>query len=167
MIYHEALEIAEKYRDLLAPHCERIEIAGSIRRLKREVKDIEIVCIPKPYETGLFESGFAEVVNQWPIVRGILPCKATQRKLPEGIALDIFTATPDNFGWIYLLRTGSADFNAFYFLPKLKENGYVMLNGNIYLRGTLISIPDEADLFRRVSLTFIEPQMRTIEIYKP
>ena len=50
MIYEQALEIAEKTKALLAPHCERIEIAGSIRRLKPFVKDIEIVAIPKPYE---------------------------------------------------------------------------------------------------------------------
>lgn len=32
---------------LLAPYCERIEVAGSIRRRKAEPKDIEIVCVPK------------------------------------------------------------------------------------------------------------------------
>jgi len=32
---------------MLRPACERIEIAGSIRRLKPEVKDIEIVAVPK------------------------------------------------------------------------------------------------------------------------
>src|SRR3972149_1812673 len=30
----------------LRPVCERVEIAGSIRRGKAEVKDIEIVCVP-------------------------------------------------------------------------------------------------------------------------
>ena len=30
----KALNIAEKVKSLLAPHCERIEIAGSIRRKK-------------------------------------------------------------------------------------------------------------------------------------
>ncbi len=44
----KALEIAEKTKELLAPYCERIEIAGSIRRKKPEVKDIELVAIPKP-----------------------------------------------------------------------------------------------------------------------
>lgn len=52
--YADALTIAELVVAQLAPHCERIQIAGSIRRKSRTVKDVEIVCIPKPYETGLF-----------------------------------------------------------------------------------------------------------------
>lgn len=53
MKYEDAILIAERVKAELEPHCERIEIAGSIRRKKPEVKDIEIVAIPKPYETGL------------------------------------------------------------------------------------------------------------------
>ena len=47
MILSEALPIAEKLKAELAPFCSRIEIAGSIRRKKPEVKDIEIVCVLK------------------------------------------------------------------------------------------------------------------------
>ena len=47
MQLEKAEKIARKYVDLLAPFCERIEIAGSTRRKKPEVGDIEIVCIPK------------------------------------------------------------------------------------------------------------------------
>ena len=65
MKYEEAIEIAEKVKTLLLPHCERVEIAGSVRRKKTDVKDIEIVAIPKPFDTGLFESGIATVVNKW------------------------------------------------------------------------------------------------------
>lgn len=37
---------AERLRDLLAPACERIEVAGSIRRRRPDVKDIELVAVP-------------------------------------------------------------------------------------------------------------------------
>lgn len=73
MILSEALKIAEAVLKELGPHCERIAIAGSVRRRKPEVKDIEIVAIPKPYETGLFESGIATVVNKWKPNKGQLP----------------------------------------------------------------------------------------------
>lgn len=43
----EAKTIALEIYELLKPHCERIKIAGSIRREKAFVNDIEIVCIPK------------------------------------------------------------------------------------------------------------------------
>ena len=41
--YDEAYSIALVVLELLRPHCIRCEIAGSIRREKPEVKDIEIV----------------------------------------------------------------------------------------------------------------------------
>ena len=42
-----AMMLAGKVVDELAPVCERIEIAGSIRRKKPTIGDVEIVCIPK------------------------------------------------------------------------------------------------------------------------
>jgi len=59
-----AQELAHGIRNQLAAHCERIEIAGSIRRRKADdIKDVEIVCIPKPYGVGLFRSGIASVIR--------------------------------------------------------------------------------------------------------
>ncbi|MEW6287659.1 MAG: hypothetical protein AB1509_15670 [Chloroflexota bacterium] len=43
----EAQKIAARVIDALAPHCQRIEVAGSIRRQSPQVGDIEIVCQPK------------------------------------------------------------------------------------------------------------------------
>jgi len=65
MPFVEALAAACAIKEMLAPYCERIEIAGSVRRKKPYCKDIEIVAIPKPYDVGLFESGIAKVVNGW------------------------------------------------------------------------------------------------------
>ncbi len=44
--------IAESIKRLLTGTCTRIEIAGSIRRRKQEVGDIEILCIPKYGDFG-------------------------------------------------------------------------------------------------------------------
>src|SRR3972149_7318106 len=53
----EAAEIGYKLLEWLAPYCRRAEIAGSVRRGKAEVKDLEIVAIPvveMRQELGLF-----------------------------------------------------------------------------------------------------------------
>lgn len=47
MLLADAERIAEGLAVLLRPATERIEIAGSIRRRKPSVKDIEIVCTPR------------------------------------------------------------------------------------------------------------------------
>ena len=52
MKYENAIVIANQALSELAPNCERIELAGSIRRKKAEVKGIEVVAIPKSYEHG-------------------------------------------------------------------------------------------------------------------
>jgi len=162
MTIENALPIAEQVKSLLSPHCERIEIAGSIRRRRPEVKDIEIVAIPKPYEIGLFESGIATVVNRWEKVRGELPCKYTQRILPEGIALDLFFATPENWGLIYAIRTGSADYSHRILASGWVRAGYKSVDGMLTRNGRTTSVREEGDLFRIIGVPFVEPEHRQI-----
>lgn len=160
MKLEQALEIAEKVKALLAPHCERIEIAGSIRRKKPDEKDIEIVAIPKPFDTGLFESGIATVVNQWQKVKGELPCKYTQRILPEGIKLDLFFAERGNWGLIYAIRTGSAEYSHKVLATEWVKRGYKSEGGYLVANGKQIAVPEEEDLFRRIGVPFKAPELR-------
>jgi DNA polymerase/3'-5' exonuclease PolX len=161
MKYEQALEIAEKVKAQLAPHCEKIEIAGSIRRKKPEVKDIEIVAIPKPYDIGLFESGIATVVKQWEKVKGELPCKYTQRILPEGINLDLFFAERENWGLIFAMRTGSASYSHNVLGSAWVKRGYKSIGGYLYTNGERIAIPEEEDLFRRIGVLYVAPELRS------
>lgn len=161
MKLEQALEIAEKVKARLAPHCERIGIAGSIRRKKPDVKDIEIVVIPKPFDTGLFESGIATVVNQWQKVKGELPCKYTQRILPEGIKLDLFFAERENWGLIYAIRTGSAEYSHKVLATEWVKRGYKSEGGYLVANGKQIAVPEEEDLFRRIGVPFIAPELRS------
>lgn len=157
----DAKHIADQLVQEMAPHCERIEIAGSIRRQKPEVKDIEIVCIPKPFQTGIFEDGFAKVVNQYKKVKGEPPCRYTQRELPSGINLDIFMCTPQNWGLIFIYRTGSKEFNIRW-LQEAKDRGYSMREGQLFILGKRepSPVPEEIDLFRRIGMNFIQPEDR-------
>jgi len=160
MELQKALAIAEKIKAELAPHCERIEIAGSIRRKKPEVGDIEIVAIPKPFDVGLFESGIATVVNQWEKVKGELPCKYTQRILPDGIKLDLFFAVPGNWGFILAIRTGSAEYSHKTLASTWVSKGYKGAGGFLTLYGNNVIIAEERDLFQRLGIDYVEPEHR-------
>jgi len=155
-----AMEIAERVKAQLAPHCERIEIAGSIRRRKADVGDIEIVAIPKPYDVGLFASGIALVVSEWQKVRGELPCKYTQRMLPEGIALDLFFATAENWGLIYAIRTGSAEFSHHVLACGWARNGYKSVGGMLTSNGSPVEVREERDLFGLAGVSWVNPEDR-------
>ena len=158
----EAKNIADKVVEQLKPYCERIEIAGSIRREKPNPKDIEIVAIPKPYGIGLFESGIATVVNKWGKIKGELPCKYTQRMLPEGIKLDLFFAQPENWGLIFAIRTGSADYSHKILANKWSKLGYKSVNGMLTKDSQDVPIYEEIDLFNLLGIRYVKPKFREL-----
>ena len=157
--YAEAHPIALAVLEQLRPHCVRIEIAGSIRRKKAMVGDIEIVAIPKPYSTGMFEDGLAAVVNKWEKVKGEMiygKVKYTQRILPEGIKLDLFFAVEENWGSIFAIRTGSAEYSKMLAL-RWTQRGFNSEGGYPSRNGERVEIREEADLFKLVGLPYAEP----------
>jgi DNA polymerase/3'-5' exonuclease PolX len=169
MNLNQATEIAERIRSKLAPHCERIEIAGSIRRRKPEVGDIEIVCIPKTWETGMFAGGdtvvdpdFCALVNRWPAVKGKPTGKYTQRILPDGINLDLFIARPENWGLIFAIRTGSAEYSHRVLATRWVEAGYHSMDGMLCKGFHKIPIHEESELFTLIRLPWKEPWERNL-----
>ena len=167
MKLEQALPIAERTLELIRPHCYRAEIAGSVRRRKPEVKDIEIVAVPKPYERGLLggllESDLATVVNQWEKVKGEMiygKTKYTQRILPEGIKLDLFFATPENWGLMYAIRTGSAGFSHKTLACGWVKQGYRSIDGYLTNDGERVNVYEEEDLFRLAKLPWVKPEHR-------
>ena len=161
--YAEASHIAGMIVDSLRPFCDRIEIAGSIRRQKREVGDIEIVCIPRTVMGGLFgdsqerHPGFIAWVNKLEAVRGQATGKYTQRITPYGIKLDLFMATADNWGLILAIRTGSADFSAKRLAARWVQLGYHSVDGMLTRDGEPIPVREEADLFSLLGMAWVDP----------
>jgi DNA polymerase/3'-5' exonuclease PolX len=142
-------------------------------RQRPEVKDVELVCIPRQVPGGLFgdshevDPAFCAAVNQWPKVKGQPGGRYTQRILPAshipgGIILDLFIATPDNWGWQLCLRTGSAGFNQHVLLRAVRQQGYVAENGYLQRRGEVIATPEESDIFRVLRLPWCEPWAREV-----
>lgn len=185
MRIYDARIIAERLVEEFRPFCDRIEIAGSIRRgVANEVKDIEIVCIPKMvFEGSLFDAmmtgayrdpQFCAAVRKYQKVKGEPTGKYTQRIIPadvkdatgevnplfkQEIKLDLFMCEPSNWGWIFLVRTGSADFSHDT-ARLLSALGYTSTEGHIHRKGdpdNLIETPEEADVFALLDLDWIPP----------
>lgn len=163
--YAEAHAIAEDILEQLKPHCIRAEIAGSIRRKKPLVGDIEIVAIPKPYSVGMFEDGLATVVNKWEKVKGEMEYGKvgyTQRILPSGIKLDLFFAQEDNWGNIFAIRTGSADYSHKVLASTWASQGYKSDGGYLFRDGKRYELREEVDLFNLLGLRYVEPEERNL-----
>lgn len=161
MKLNEARKIAEKYLAELKSYCSRAEIAGSIRREKPEVKDIEIVCIPeREQEDGTIVMGFGDIINKLEKVRGEPTGKYTQRILPEGIKLDLFMANERNWGLIFAIRTGSTDFSHKILACGWVKAGYKSENGILKKDGKEYEVREEKDLFDLIGVPFVEPRLR-------
>lgn len=98
MEHGAAFLIADELLRTLRPSCERIEIAGSIRRAKKEVKDIELIAIPK-FIPDLFGETLLDHsldVFNWASVGDVLASGHKMKKiaLHAGINLDLFIVTP-------------------------------------------------------------------------
>ncbi len=154
MEFKEAYKIAERVKKQLEPYCDRISIAGSLRREKAEVKDIEIVAIPNDrFQLGL-------IVNKWMKVRGEVSGKYTQRILPDGIKLDLFFATKKNWGLIFAIRTGSAEYSHKVLGIGWVKAGYKSKEGTLHKDNKPIEVREEIDLFNLIGVEYAEPKQR-------
>src|SRR3989304_4969145 len=87
----DAWMIAQRSVMLLMPLCQRVEIAGSIRRRKSQVGDIEIVCVPR-MTGGLFGDQPVYIPPLGQVVKD--GDRYKQYILGEGIKLDLFLVLP-------------------------------------------------------------------------
>jgi DNA polymerase/3'-5' exonuclease PolX len=153
----KAVEIANEVAAKLSPYCERIEIAGSIRRRKLLPEDIDIVLIPK---------------EGWNM-RAVLPSlftgiKKSGPKLAEfmfkGVDVDLYYATPETWGTLLLIRTGPKELNIHLCTLaqnrgwKLKASGEGLFDSG----GTRIAGDDEHSIFRALGLRYEEPWERDV-----
>lgn len=167
--------LAQQLRTHLESSCQRIMVAGSIRRKKELVGDIELVAIPRMTRAGLFgdreESALYRRLNA-------LPLDWMMGNNPEGryyklywpahqVQIDLFLAQPDNFGLIKMIRTGSADFAQAMLARWKKRQGLgPTLQGSINGRlvdayGTVVPTPEELDVFAACQVEYVPPQERT------
>ncbi len=162
-IHSYAVELSQ----LLQPYCKKIVIAGSIRRKKPDdIKDIEIVCIPDKWK---LEEFFINEKKSNPYTFNFTKNGSAYKQFTwKSQKVDLFISKPDNFGWIYFIRTGSAEFNAWYLSLYRKKYG---ITGNNkasdggYLRDTLgrkVITPDEITVFDLIDRPFVEPENRTL-----
>jgi DNA polymerase/3'-5' exonuclease PolX len=94
----EAQKKAEAFLGKIMPECRRAEIAGSIRRKRPLVHDIDIVAIPSKVP-------FLFTIPT--TARG----PAIIRTTYEGMNVDIYIATEKTYECLRLIRTGSAGHN--------------------------------------------------------
>lgn len=173
MKLHEARKYANEIIKAISPYCETgyCKIAGSIRREKSNIDhDIEIVCIPKliNVQDGLFDTkevrdqGFTDYLDSLPKISGdAKEGKQVKRVLACGLQLDLYVADKINWGYIFAIRTGSAEFSKKVLAYGWKKNHFFGDGG--YLRnpgGSICPVETEEKMFELIGEEFIPPRYR-------
>lgn len=166
----QALQTAEALVDLLRMHCERIEIAGSIRRGEPMVGDVEIVAIAKdsllPFTDDLVQRGIGAkaLYGEKNTTRWGGKYRGVQY---QGMKCELFIAEPDNYGATLWLRTGGGDKNKFVMQHLIRTNAPVRTSeGYWHYKGALVPTPEEQDVYDLLGLPFIPPAERTEQRYR-
>ena len=173
----EAEQVAQEVVAKLTDYCEVIQVAGSVRRRKPDVGDVELLVVPR-HTLDLFSEPGPNLLD--PRLLELIDRRFLNYRLNKlgrktygtlnknlwhvdsGIAVDVFTGSLENWGRDLLIRTGSADFNKrvmFRFIT-------MGLNGHAYGRYAVtgpkssLTAPREEDMFRYLDWDFIHPSRR-------
>lgn len=166
-----AMEIVNDMADLLSGSCERLEIAGSIRRGKSEVKDAEIVAIPLPGCLYFMD----DLVAKGVVTKALYGKAQTMRwgskyrgMMYRGLKIEVFLADEDNWGFQYWLRTGPGDANTYVMKwLKWKHAPIQARDGYWWWKEQRLAVRGEHEMFENIlGIRNIAPEHRTEQVYK-
>lgn len=171
----EAAQVIDQIKPLLAGPAE-FYVAGSYRRGKAWVGDLEIVALAEDPRGVLARLDSLVVEGQ--IERALYgqPGRYTQRWgdkyrgfcLPgEALTIEVFMATPDNFGFIWWLRTGPGEANTaimrwLHGTPLRFDGGYAVERQT----GRRIRTATETQVFDLLGMDWVAPDVRSLDVYQ-
>lgn len=177
-----ALTVAERLMAALAPFVERVEVAGSIRRMKDGVGDVELVFIPKleTRQVDMFSTEPADLVHERlnDLLYSKVLCKRPSKigvftwGMLNKLAIDAETGIPCDFfcepniaDWhrTMIIRTGPRELNIKLIQSAAARGLHVhAYSGAGITDATGKSIPykDEAEFFALCGVPYIKPEDR-------
>ena len=175
--YTVAADIAGKVIAKLRPNCTRIEVAGSLRRMKSQVGDIELMIVPTEalyaQLDALLEAG--KIRHTGPKLWGEKLRSfnmTTTGSNPLNVQFDLFLQPdPATWGINMMIRTGCSEFSTRMVTKRsiggLCPDCYTVKNALVWDQdGVALDTPEEADVFRLWGLEMPSPEERT-ENYIP
>lgn len=140
--------------------CEKLEIAGSLRRRKETIGDIDILATSKhPAKVMALFTGL-------PVVKRVINKGSTKSTilLSSGIQADLRVVEPAVFGAALHYFTGSKDHNVKIRMMAQKKgitiSEYGVFRGTPEKKGKLIAAATEEEVFAAVGLPWIPPEIR-------
>ena len=145
-----ALVLAEQLR----PMAEELMIAGSVRRRRSEIGDIEFVVLPKDLECFLF------YIEQLGFTQG---GERKRWRTASGIKQELYIAhKPEEMGAMLLTYTGDAEFNIA--LRSIAKRRGMLLNQYGLWKGKtpVVQSPREEPFFKALDVEWHDPEDRSL-----
>jgi DNA polymerase (family 10) len=157
MTLAQATQVAGEFVRALRklPEVKKIETAGSLRRQKETVRDVDILV------TAANPKKIMDTFIGLPSVKEILAKGQTKSSVrtKNDVQVDCRVVEEKSFGAALLYFTGSKDFNIkirqIAIKKGLKVNEYGIFKDNKYLAGRT-----EEEIFKLLKLSYIEPELR-------
>lgn len=172
--YKVVSAIAAQLVDALKPVCERIEIAGSLRRRRPLIGDIEILVIPK-FQLDIFRepskrSELEDLLDIWRetavFTKDGERYKQIRFETVGGAAyqLDLFVQDTSTWGVNMMIRTGPSDFSRKMVTRRsvggLMPDDLRVAGARVYRGGDVLQTPEEGDVFKLWGMKYIRPEKR-------
>ena len=156
---HEVLSAARILRDDLAKLAQvsRIEIAGSLRRYKETVKDIDLLITTSKPEPVM------AAFTSHPLVESVIAHGETKSsvRLTMGMNVDLRVVAKAEFPFALMYFTGSKEHNIV-MRARAQKLGYKLNEYGLFKRESKTSLPlrSEEEIFQALGLSYIPPELR-------
>lgn len=139
----------------ISPFIARGHLAGSIRRKKPFVRDIDIVIELKPQNSDKLKESLSNL--------GELKLKGNKliRVITkDNIQVDVYIGTKENYEPLLLIRTGSKEHNVKLTTRAQSMDMKLTANGLIDKKTEKIIAISEKDIFKMLKMNYVEPEKR-------
>jgi DNA polymerase/3'-5' exonuclease PolX len=163
----EAEKTAEYVKSTVNVHCDLIEVAGSIRRQRPKVHDIDFVVVTKSDVEWQRLGEELKRLKAKPncsgnsVIKALLPCQGGL------FQVDFYRAKPSTFGIHMLIRTGSAEHNMWLAGDAISKGMRIKYSEGLIKDGNVIAGEDEKEVFIALGLAYVLPSEREISDSKP
>lgn len=150
----DATILAEELKHAFEPCCDKVTIAGSIRRRMPEINDIDLVIVP--YDLAAFDASVKFLLDNMS-----LNGKKIKRGTYKGMTADLYIADANTYDTLLLIRTGSAEHNI-RLTTLAKHRGYKLHANGTGLENQfgVIIAKTEQEIFRALDISYLEPEER-------
>jgi len=153
----QAENLGKEIIKALVRHVEKAEIAGSVRRRRPQVNDLDIVVIPTLWMWASIPTTLESLDLEF--VRGKDDLLTFVRKR-DNFMVDIYRASFPTWGTLLLIRTGSKMHNV-KLCVRARELGLMLsAKKGVLNQGIVIASRTEEEIFKALQLDYVAPEQR-------